>query len=126
MPKDEFDFEDPLELSGVGLVTSEDNSELMSECICEEFLRMGYNPRQVLALFQNPNYIGPNMVCQNRGEPFVRAVIARVFAQWGRPFIWPGAPEQESVSVEANTPPPATLEMDPGATDPTGAAIPKF
>ncbi len=86
MPKDEFDFDDPLELSGVALVTNEDTTDLMCECFIEEFMRLGYNPRQLLALFRNPHYLGMNMVLQNRGEPFVRAKIAEVFARWGKPL----------------------------------------
>jgi hypothetical protein len=85
MPKDEFDFDDPLELNGVAFLTEEDTSAEMAECFTEEFLRMGYNHKQVLALFRNPNYVGPNMVLQNKGEPFVREIIAGTFARWGRP-----------------------------------------
>ena len=51
MPKDECDFDDPLELNGVALLTEEDTSGAMAECFVEEFLRLGYNPGQVLALF---------------------------------------------------------------------------
>lgn len=86
MPKDEFDFEDPLELNGVAFLTTEDTSVEMTECFAEEFMRMGYNHKQVLALFRNPNYSGPNMVLQNKGEPFVREIISDTFARWGRPF----------------------------------------
>ena len=32
MPKDEFDFEDPLELNGVAFLTEEDTSAEMAEC----------------------------------------------------------------------------------------------
>ena len=86
MPKDEFDFEDPMELSGVALATEEDTTDAMCECFVEEFMRMGYNDRQILALFRNPHYIGMNMVLQNRGELFVRDFIAGTFARWGRPI----------------------------------------
>lgn len=85
MPKDEFDLEDPLELKGVAFLTDEDTSAEMTECFAEEFMRMGYNPRQVLALFRNPHYTGPNMVFTNKGEAFVRDIIAATFLRWGRP-----------------------------------------
>ena len=84
MPKDEFDFEDPLELNGLAFLTEEDTSTQMAQCFTEEFMRMGYNHKQVLALFRNPHYIGPNMVLSNKGEPFVQEVISEVFARWGR------------------------------------------
>ena len=84
MPKDEFDLEDPLELNGAVLMTPEDTTDAMCECFIEEFMRMGYGPKQILALFCDPNYMGMNMVWQNRGEQFVREAITKTFARWGR------------------------------------------
>src|SRR5262245_33121973 len=89
MPKDEFDPEDPLELLGVGIVTEEDTTEAMTECFIEEFMRLGYNHKQLLALFRNPHYLGMNMVLQNKGESFVRDRIEESFAKWGRTITWP-------------------------------------
>ena len=84
MPKDEFDFEDPFELNGVSFLTEEDTMDAMCECFIEEFMRMGYNAKQVLALFRNPHYLGMSMVLEKRGEAFVREQIATVFRRWGR------------------------------------------
>jgi hypothetical protein len=84
MPKNEFDFEDPLELNGVAFLTQEDTTDAMCECFIEEFMRMGYNPKQILALFRNPHYIGMNMVLEKRGEAFIRDSISEVFARWGK------------------------------------------
>jgi hypothetical protein len=127
MPKDEFDFEDPLELSGVGLLTGEDTTGPMCECFIEEFMRMGYNARQILAMFRNPHYIGMNMVLQNRGEPFVREQIETVFARWGRAVTLPASAEP-SAPAEQDLQPPAVpaIEMDSTQSDPMGAAIPKL
>jgi hypothetical protein len=133
MPKDEFDFDDPMELNGVGLVCEEDTTEAMAECFIEEFMRLGYNHKQLLALFRNPHYIGMNLVVQNRGEPFVREKISEVFARWGRPVEWAGGTESNlkpacnhSLAAErANTnergPEP---NRNPALTDPMGAPIP--
>ncbi|MEK7685779.1 MAG: hypothetical protein AAB466_10185 [Verrucomicrobiota bacterium] len=88
MPKDEFDSEDPMELNAMGVLTSEDTTEPMTECFIEEFMRLGYNDKQILALFRNPHYTGLNMVLQNRGEAFVRDAISEVFARWGRQVAW--------------------------------------
>ncbi|MBI2947114.1 MAG: hypothetical protein HYY23_05675 [Verrucomicrobia bacterium] len=172
MPKDEFDPEDPMELCGVGLVSDEDTTDTMAECFIEEFMRLGYNPKQILALFRNPFYIGVNMVLQNRGEPFVRERIVEVFARWGKAVTWsnqasiPLTPalsrgERENASppvdhlaaasgsptLESISPLPEgegqgegeqgaldlgvsesvqVIEIDPGATDPMGGAIPKL
>ncbi|MBM3881751.1 MAG: hypothetical protein FJ387_18840 [Verrucomicrobia bacterium] len=92
MPKDEFDPADPLELTGMALLTPEDTTDAMCDCFVEEFMRLGYDPLQILALFRNPQYLGMNMALQNRGEPFIRQTIAAVFARWGRPVSWPASP----------------------------------
>ena len=86
MPKDEFDFEDPLELNGVAFATEEDTTDAMCECFIEEFMRMGYSPNQILALFRNPHYIGMNMVLEKRGEPFVRDI--RSLRALGPACVW--------------------------------------
>lgn len=130
MPKDEFDFDDPMELNGVTLFTEEDTTDLMCTCFIEEFLRLGYNQKQVLALFRNPHYLGMHLVLDRRGEPYVRDRIREVFTQWGRsesnpnehpiPLPTPGGPQ----------PPPSDAPIEPawepGVSDPTGGAIPKI
>ena len=88
MPKDEFDFEDPLELNGVALLTEEDTTDAMCECFIEEFMRMGHGPKQILTLFCNPSYLGMNMVLEKRAEGFIRERIEEVFARWGRKAVW--------------------------------------
>ena len=91
MPKDEFDFEDPFELNGMAFMTREDTTNAMAETFMEEFMRMGYNHKQILALFRNPHYLGPNMALEKRGEPFIRDLIADVFARWGKRVEWANA-----------------------------------
>ena len=133
MPKDEFDFDDPMELNGVGIVSEEDTTEAMTECFVDEFMRLGYNHKQILALFRNPHYIGMNMALQNRGEPFVRDMIAEVFARWGRPVLWAatGKTTLEPLSEEAHPLSDASSRGEgnepknqPTLIDPTGAPIP--
>jgi hypothetical protein len=123
MPKDEFDFEDPLALNGVALLTEEDTTDAMCECFIEEFMRMGYNARQVLALFRNPNYLGMNMVLSNRGEQFVRDSIIEIFARWGRPMD-KSELDDPAGQGERTVPPSATMAERSGcATEPN--VIPK-
>ena len=140
MPKDEFDFEDPFELNGMAFMTHEDTTNDMAETFIEEFMRMGYSHPQLLALFRNPHYIGPNMAFEILGEPVIRDLIADVFARWGKVITWPAAagnlPAVEpgfqpgEPSVESSE---ATISSDadpggkmPAATDPTGAPIPEY
>jgi hypothetical protein len=114
MPKDEFDPEDPMELCGVGLLTQDDTSETMAECFIEEFLRLGYNPKQVLALFRNRHYTGMNMVLANRGEDFVKTKITEVFGWWNREVNW-------AVQSRAAVPPAPGTERAPMPVPPTDA-----
>ncbi|MCW5555353.1 MAG: hypothetical protein KIS67_24725 [Verrucomicrobiae bacterium] len=91
MPKDEFDFADPFELNGMAFLTHEDTTDAMAETFIEEFMRMGHGHKQILALFRNPHYLGPNMALEKRGEPFIRDLITEVFARWGKQVEWPNA-----------------------------------
>ena len=124
MPKDEFDFDDPMELNGMALLSDEDTTDAMTECFIEEFMRLGWNHKQVLALFRNPNYIGMNMVLQNRGEDYVKNFIAEVFARWGRTVQWNecscGKPHHSEQPVGQ------MVSLEGAALDPMGAPIPKL
>ena len=110
----------------------------MGECFVEEFLRMGYNHKQILALFRNPHYLGMNLVLKNRGEEFVREQISEAFARWGRAVTWheagssrreeaqtsfASAAPQEDQGLHASA---STTDFDPTLTDPMGAAIPRL
>lgn len=132
MPKDEFDPEDPLELCGVGLASHEDTTLEMTDCFIEEYMRLGYNHKQILALFRNPNYTGLNMVLQNKGEPFVRERIQEIFTIWGRPFTWPlyersamdNETSQKTAEQTERTAPEVFERTLPVQTDPMGGEIP--
>ena len=139
MPKDEFDFDDPLELTGVALSTDEDTSRDMAECFVEEFLMLGYNHKQLLALFRNPYYLGMNMVLQNKGETFVKEVIGDVLARWGKKIEWPDTRPVPAVATPnaASPPPPQpepacavpgkqTVALNENLTDPLGNPVPKL
>ena len=123
MPKDEFDFDDPLELNGVAFPTLEDTTDAMCECFIEEYMRMGYNHKAVLALFRNPNYIGIHMAFEKRGEEFIRNLISEIFARWGRPIKWSTGVLSSSPPV-APPPPPPPMEVDDTLCDPFGAPVP--
>jgi hypothetical protein len=122
MPKDEFDFDDPLELNCVALETSEDTQRAMAECFIEEFLMLGYNPGQLLALFRNPHYIGMNMVLRDKGEGFVKELVSEVCARWGGRPEWPEDPTASPTAESANESRVASADADPGENpiDPAG------
>ena len=129
MPKYEFDFEDPFELNGIGIVSAEDTTDAMTECFVEEFMRLGHNHKQILALFRNPHYIGMNLALEKRGEQFVREMITEVFARRGKAVMWPlpardlngDAPSEESQSLLTSAP---AIKTNSTMTDPMGAPIP--
>jgi hypothetical protein len=130
MPKDEFDFEDPFELNGMAFLTLEDSTDDMARTFIEEFMRMGYGHKQILALFRNPQYLGPTMAYAKRGEPFVRDLITEVFASWGRLVEWgnpgPGGPAETPASPATVAQPALAIGSDtsPTLTDPMGSPIP--
>ena len=131
MPKDEFDFEDPFELNGMAFVTHEDTSSDMAETFIEEFMRMGYGHKQILALFRNPHYLGPHLALEKRGEPFIRDLIAEVFARWGKPVAWSGSSQREVAQIseppiEGKSAAAVTTARDETPTDPMGAPVPKL
>ena len=127
MPKDEFDFEDPMELNGMAFATAEDTTDLMAECFIEEYMRLGHNHKQVLALFRNSYYIGIHMVLEKRGEPFVKNLISEIFARWGRKIDWhectcgrDHGPKAETISPAVKSP------LQNISTDPMGEPIPEI
>jgi len=126
MPKDEFDFEDPLELNGIVLLTEEDTTDAMCECFIEEFMRMGHSASQILALFRNPHYLGMNMVLEKRGEQFVRDCITDVYARWGRPLEKSETRNPKPEVKQDLTASAAISESDASATDPMGAPVPNL
>lgn len=78
-----FDADDPMGLVAVGV--DEGDLELQASCLVEEFVRLGVSDGQLLAMFRTPFYAGAHAIWRARGDDGVRAVIARVRAQWGHP-----------------------------------------
>jgi hypothetical protein len=132
MPKDEFDFEDPLELNGMALLTKEDTTDAMCECFIEEFMRMGYSAEAILTLFRNSHYLGMNMVLEKRGEQFVCGCITDTYARWGRPANLPALDSQTAGQKPAAPEPPPDghavqpIKLDNTLTDPMGAPVPNL
>ena len=83
MPKDEMDPEDPMEMVGVEL-SGRSEAELrdMTLCFAEEFIREGYEEREVMEIFQNPFYQGPYLSWKQKGDDYVRAIIQEAIRIW--------------------------------------------
>lgn len=85
MPKDEFDIEDPLELSGVVVACNEDNDEEMAVAFIEEFLFLDFTAERIFMLFSNPDHVGPHRIFRNKGGDYVRTLINQILEHWTRP-----------------------------------------
>ncbi len=73
---------DPMELVGVGL--PEGNIDDMAECLVEEYMLLGWNERQLMALFTRPFFRTTHRIYREKGEAYVRALIQRVGDKWSR------------------------------------------
>lgn len=79
MQKD-FESKDPMEMVAVAVPATpgQDAAAGMTRTFVEEFMLLGYTPERILRLFKNPVYAGVYMVYHDRGEAFVREIIAQV------------------------------------------------
>ena len=82
MPHDDPDPTDPQELVGVMLPGGPEAMREMAHVFADEFARLGYPGRQILALFQNPFYAGAHAALRALGEPAVRAIVDEAVARW--------------------------------------------
>jgi hypothetical protein len=83
MPKEEFDTEDPMELVGMVLPGEAGQLEAMAECIVEEYVRMGWDERRLMALFVNPMFLATYRIYRQKGEAYVRNLVRKTCARYG-------------------------------------------
>ena len=75
MVEKEFEPDDPLMIAGVAFPG--DTQAAMAETFVDEFMRMGFDDERILSVFRTPHYAGAYRVLVERGEPFIRQLIAR-------------------------------------------------
>lgn len=77
MPKDDPDPSDPLALRAVA-VPDPDGAVVreMAACVAEEFLRLGFAPAEVRALFRSPRYSLAHHAWRQLGDAEVGAIVA--------------------------------------------------
>lgn len=77
------EHDDPFELKAVG-IDDPDGASLreMASCFAEEFLRLGFPPGRVLALFESPRYPLAHEAWLALGEPAVRALVEQTARIW--------------------------------------------
>jgi hypothetical protein len=82
MPRDEFVVEDPMELVGMVLPGEPGQLEAMAECLVEEYVRLGWDERRLMALFVSPMYMATYRIYQEKGEEYVRGLIRETRTKW--------------------------------------------
>ncbi len=79
MPFADPDQTDPMILNGVAVEIDDDEAvnaiEEMAVCFIEEFLRMGFDPQRVLAMFPKPGYAGPHLAWRRLGRERIEVLI---------------------------------------------------
>ena len=82
-PVKEPEDDDPFERNAVG-VSDPDGTSLraMAACFAEEFLRLGFPPGRVLALFESPRYPLAHGAWNALGAPAIRALIEDAARTW--------------------------------------------
>ncbi|TAJ81732.1 hypothetical protein EPO44_17685 [bacterium] len=83
MPYNDPDPTDPNVLVGVVLPADAEAMREMAYAFAEEFVRMGYDGKFLLALFQNPLYAGAHGAYRTLGEEAILTIIDECLAAWG-------------------------------------------
>ena len=80
MAQKEYDDDAPMELMAVAFPGGD--VEEMAETIVEEFLKIGLDDDELLGLFRSPVYYTPHAIYREKGEEYVRTLIASVREKW--------------------------------------------
>ena len=77
--------DDPLELNPVAVPDPDgDSVPAMAACFAEEFLRLGFPPGRVLALFESPRYPLAHRALNVLGHRAIREIVERAARVWSR------------------------------------------
>ncbi|NOT32315.1 MAG: hypothetical protein HOP15_17855 [Planctomycetes bacterium] len=75
--------DDPLTLNAVGVFDpSGESLRMMAACFAEEYLRLGFPPGRVLALFESPRYPLANGALKTLGYPTILSIVANAARVW--------------------------------------------
>jgi len=88
MPKDEFEDDDPMELTGMVLPGEPGQLEAMAECFVEEYVRMGWDEPRLMTLFTHPLFMATHRIYRQKGEGYVRDLIRKSVAKWTVRASW--------------------------------------
>ncbi|HEX6385843.1 MAG TPA: hypothetical protein VF177_14330 [Anaerolineae bacterium] len=82
MAEKTFADDDPMELVGLVLPGEPGQLEAMAEAIVDEYVRLGWSEPQLMTLFVNPMFMATHRIYCQKGEAYVRDLIANVCARW--------------------------------------------
>jgi hypothetical protein len=88
MPKDEFEYEDPMELTGIVIPGEPGQLEAMAESFVEEYVRMGWDEPRLMTLFIHPLFMATHRIYRQKGEAYVRDLIRKSVAKWSVRASW--------------------------------------
>lgn len=84
MPLEDPCETDPMTLQGVMYdVDGPEALQEMAECFIEEYLRSGFEPERILALFSCGEFSGPTLAWRTLGEQAIRGIIDEATLRWG-------------------------------------------
>ena len=79
----EVEEDDPFELNAIGIPDPSGTcTREMAACFAEEFLRLGFPPGRVLALFESPRYALAHQALQALGAHEIRGIVERLARVW--------------------------------------------
>ncbi|MFQ5850133.1 MAG: hypothetical protein ACE5JU_06035 [Candidatus Binatia bacterium] len=83
MPYKDPDPTDPTVLVRVVLPADGEAMRQMAYVFAEEFVRMGYDGKRLLGLFENPFYAAAHKAYRVLGAEAVRSIIEECISTWG-------------------------------------------
>ena len=79
----EPEADDPFQLNAIGVPDpTGEGLRAMAACFAEEFLRLGFPPGRVLALFESPRYALANQAYRALGAPAIRVLVDDLARVW--------------------------------------------
>jgi hypothetical protein len=82
MPQDEFVNEDPMELIGMILPGEPGQLERMAEVVVEEYVRMGWDEKRLMALFTHPMFQATHRIYQLKGQAYVVELLKQMCTKY--------------------------------------------
>lgn len=84
MPYNKPDQTDPNVLIGVKLPATIETTREMAYVFAEEFVRLGFETKQILNLFKQPFYAGSHKAYRELGSVEIKKIVEECMAIWGR------------------------------------------